>query len=112
MRTFSLGPMVGVLFEIRSSPLHTPKQSPYPHPLLISPLRSMMLIEKPLLGDVLGEGGWHNPTASVGFQRFSSPATVEGTVVVLNYKPGKVSGEHLLDIHVSGHIRMMYVITS
>ena len=51
--------------------------------------RSLMLIEKHVLRDVLGDGGWHSQ-GCVGFKRFRSPVTVRDTNVVLNYKPGEV----------------------
>ena len=52
--------------------------------------RSVMLIEKHVLKDVLGDGGWESK-ACVRFKHLRQPpATARETNVVFNYKPGQV----------------------
>ena len=48
-----------------------------------------MLIEKHVLRDVLGDGGWHS-LGCVRFKHFSSPVTVKDINVILHYLPGEV----------------------
>jgi hypothetical protein len=51
--------------------------------------RSVMLIEKQVLRDVLGYGGWHSQSC-VQFRHLRSPAaSTRDTNVIFNYKPGQ-----------------------
>ena len=53
-------------------------------------VRSVMLIEKHVLRDVLGDGGWECKVC-VRFKYLRTPpATAKEANIVFNYKPGKV----------------------
>ena len=87
---------VTVLCSISHPPSSLPpliSPPPSSHPFTFSRHRSVMLIEKHVLRDVLGDGGWACQHC-VGFKQLQMPPVkVQEALIIFNYRPGKVCGK-------------------